>query len=177
MARKREKFDARGEIKLLKDQMKEAQEQIATLAEAVRQSFPVAKLPASVTPKSLANKKKSGMPRGPKRRHSLSIFEERDFIVRLLETHWMQIEPRCGRWADKGLKLAKPPDMSGIEKILISLLNPSNSQIAETAEKLLPKLVFLETFLTDPKMRRRFSGDPKRARNRFGGDRAHTALH
>jgi hypothetical protein len=82
----------------------------------------------------------------------------------------MQIEPRCGKWADKGLEIATLPDMQSIKKILTGLLDPSNFQIAETAKKLLDRLVFFEEFLTDHKMRKRFSGEPKRARNRFGGD-------
>jgi hypothetical protein len=87
MKRKREKFDAREEIKLLKAQMTEVEKQLATLVEVVWQSSSIAKLPPSVTSRSPVGKRKSKSPRGPKRRHSLSIFEERDFIVRLLEAH------------------------------------------------------------------------------------------
>jgi hypothetical protein len=98
------------------------------------------------------------------------IYSERDFFVRLLEGQWLKIEPYCGRWADKDFKLAIPPDMASIEKILIGLLDPLNFQIAEAAQKLLDRLPFLETFLTDPQMRKCFSGDPKQEKNRFGGD-------
>jgi hypothetical protein len=166
IAHKRGKYDARAEIRLLKAQIIGIQEQLNSLTEAFRQSSP----PPSFSPKSPAGKRKSDVSRGPKKRHSAIIYEERDFIVRLLEGQWMRIEPHCGKWADKGLKLAEPPDMIQIRKILTGLLSPSNFQIAETAKKLLDRLGYLEKFLTEPKMRRRFSGNPERARNRFGGD-------
>jgi hypothetical protein len=170
MASKRDKYDAKVEIELLKVEMKDVRRQLAALTDAVRDSHPNPKLPSAPLANSAAESKKSNPPRGPKKRYSAAIFEERDFFVRLLEGQWLKIEPHCGRWADQGLKLTKPPNMISIKKILTSLLDPLNFQIAETAWKLLQKLVFFEKFLTDPKMRKRFSGNPKQARNRFGGD-------
>jgi hypothetical protein len=158
------------EIELLRAEVKDLRQQLAALTETVRHSLSSTKLPSAPLAKASTAGKESNTPRGPKKRYSAAIFEERDFIVRLLEGHWLKIEPFCGRWADEGLELAAPPNMPGIKRILTGLLDPLNFQLAETARKLLHKLVFFEEFLTDPKMRKRFSGNPKQARNRFGGD-------
>jgi hypothetical protein len=161
-SRKSSKYDLQRELESLKAQMEAIQAQLDVRTKLGHQR------PARAKPS--VGKKVPGKKCGPKPRHSRMIYSERDHFVRLLERHWLKIEPLCGRWADEGLKLVAPPDTASIKKILIGLLDPMNFQMAEMSQKLLDRLPFLETFLTDPQMRKYFSGDPKQEKNRFGGD-------
>jgi hypothetical protein len=115
--------------------------------------------------------KAQGRKRGPKQRHRPEIYFERDMFVRLLEQHWLILEPLCGHWADDGLKLAVAPDLKMIRKHLRRWRDdPMAFQMGEVAANLLERSDFLDQFLTTPSMRRSFSGDPRQVNNRFGGN-------
>ena len=115
--------------------------------------------------------KAQGRKRGPKQRHGTEIYFERDMFVRLLEQHWLILEPLCGRWADDGLKLAVLPDIKMIRKHLRRWRDePMAFQMGGVAANLLERSDSLGQFLTTPSMRRVFSGNPRQVNNRFGGD-------
>ena len=115
--------------------------------------------------------KTKGRKRGPKQRHRPEIYFERDMFVRLLEQHWLILEPLCGRWSEDGLKLAVLPDLAMIRKHLRRWRDdPMAFQMREVAANLLERSNFLDKFLTTPSMRRVFSGNPRQVNNHFGGD-------
>jgi hypothetical protein len=92
-------------------------------------------------------------------------------FVRLLEQHWLILEPLCGRWSEDGLKLAVLPDLAMIRKHLRRWRDdPMAFQMREVAANLLERSNFLDKFLTTPSMRRVFSGNPRQVNNHFGGD-------
>lgn len=89
--------------------------------------------------------------RGPKQRHSFAIVQDRDDYVRLLEQYWPEIEPLCG---------AKP-NRNSLKLLFSALAVPELGPLGDTAKKLLERIAFVEEFLTNPKLRRRFNGDPR----------------
>jgi len=129
-------FDARAEITAIKARM--ARLELRIPAEERKRTQ------ITVGPTSSAK-------RGPKPKHATDIHSKRDQFVLLLEAYWPEIEPFCG----------PIPNMHGLQSIFASLSRPQFGHQAEPARELLQRITYLEQFLTNSRMQKRFQKNPR----------------
>lgn len=89
--------------------------------------------------------------RGAKPKHSYDIAQDRDTFVRFFESYWPEIEPLC----------APKPNMPALRSLFSAFLGPEFGEPREAAARLLARMPYIEEFLTNPRMRARFRGDPR----------------
>lgn len=139
-----QELDAATEIKALKAEIRALKGRIARLE---ARSADQDQVPESLRPTT----EQPPVKRGPRPKHSLWMYRDRDRFVQFLQQHWPEIEPLCG----------PKPNMHAWRMLLEAFPIHSFGHEGATAERLLDRVGFIEEFLTNKRMRERFHNDPR----------------